>query len=37
MKKETLAELFSCKFGEIFHKAFLVEHLQETTSGFRHC
>ena len=33
-KKETPAEVFSCKFGEIFNNNFFIEHLQTTASGF---
>ena len=32
IKKETLAEVFSCKFGEIFKNTFFTEHLQATAS-----
>ena len=33
IKKETLAQLFSCEFSEIFKNTFLTEHLRETPSG----
>ena len=32
IEKETLAEVFSCKFGEIFKNIFFTEHLQVTAS-----
>ena len=32
MKKETLAQLFSCKFCEIFKNTFFTEHLWTTAS-----
>ena len=32
IKKETLAQVFSCKFCEIFKNTFLTEHLQLTAS-----
>ena len=34
IKKETLAQLFSCEFCEILKKTFLTEHLLETASVF---
>ena len=33
IKKETLVQLFSCKFCEIFKNTFFTEHLRTTTSG----
>ena len=32
IKKETLAQVFSCEFWEIFKNIFFIEHLRETTS-----
>ena len=32
IKKETLAQVFSCEFREIFKNIFFIEHLRETTS-----
>ena len=32
IKKETLAQVFSCEFCEISKNIFFVEHLQETVS-----
>ena len=32
IKKETLAQVFSCKFYEIFKNIFFTEHLQATAS-----
>ena len=32
IKKETLAQVCSCEFCEIFNNSFLTEHLQETSS-----
>ena len=32
IKKETLAQSFSCKFCEIFKNIFFAEHLRATTS-----
>ena len=34
IKKETLAQVFSCEFCEIFKNIFLTEHLWTTTSLF---
>ena len=34
IKKETLAQIFSCKFCKIFKKTFFTEHLRTTTSVF---
>ena len=34
IKKETLAHLFSCKFGEIFKNTFFTEHLRVTALVF---
>ena len=31
-KKETLAQVFSCEFGEIFKNTYFVEHLLTTAS-----
>ena len=31
MKKETLGQMFSCEFCEIFKNIFFIEHLQVTT------
>ena len=31
IKKETLAQMFSCEFCEIFKNIFFVEHLRATT------
>ena len=33
IKKETLAQVFSCEFREIFKNIFFTEHLWVTTSG----
>ena len=33
IKIETLAEVFSCDFWEIFKKIFFKEHLRQTDSG----
>ena len=33
MKKETLAQVFSCEFCENFKNTFLKEHLLETATG----
>ena len=32
LKKETLAQVFSCEFREIFEKTFFTEHLWSTAS-----
>ena len=32
MKKETLAQVFSCEFYEIFKNTFFTEHLRTTAS-----
>ena len=32
IKKETLAQVFSCEFYEIFKNTFFTEHLQTTAS-----
>ena len=32
IKKETLAEVFSCEFSEICKNTFFTEHLRETAS-----
>ena len=32
-KKDTLAQLFSCEFCEIFKNTFYIEHLRVTASG----
>ena len=32
IKKETLAQVFSCEFCEIFKNTFFTEHLQTTAS-----
>ena len=32
MKKETLAQVFSCEFCEIFKNTFFTEHFRETAS-----
>ena len=32
--KETVAQVFSCKFSEISKYTFSTEHLQTSTSGF---
>ena len=34
-KKETLPQVFSCEFCEIFHKFFFIEHLPVTASSFQ--
>ena len=34
IKKETLAQVFSCEFREIFKKAFFTEHLRASASEF---
>ena len=34
VKKETLAQVFSCEFCEIFKNAFFTEHLRATASVF---
>ena len=34
IKKETLAQVFSCEICEIFKNTFLTEHLWLTASGF---
>ena len=34
LKKETLAQVFSCAFCEIAKKTFFTEHFRTTTSGF---
>ena len=34
IKKETLAQVFSCKFGEISKNIFSTEHLQRTATAF---
>ena len=34
IKKETLAQVFSCKFYEIFKNTFLTEHPRTTASVF---
>ena len=34
IKKETLAQVFSCEFCEISMNTFSTEHLQTTASGF---
>ena len=33
--KKTLAQMFSCEFGEIFKNTFFIEHLRVTASGFK--
>ena len=33
IKKETLAQVFSCEFCEIFRKTYFTEHLRTTASG----
>ena len=33
IKKETLAQVFSCEFCEIFKNTIFIEHLQTTASG----
>ena len=35
IKKETLAQVFSCEFWEIFRKTFFTEHLLAMTLRFR--
>ena len=35
IKKETLAQMFSCEFCEIFKNTFFTEHLWTTSSRFR--
>ena len=35
IKKETLAQVFSCEFCEIFKNRFFAEHLQVTASHFQ--
>ena len=32
-KKETLAEVFSCEFCEIFKNTFFTEYVRKSTSG----
>ena len=32
LKKETIAQVFSCKFCEIFENTFFTEHIQEPAS-----
>ena len=34
IKKETLAQVFSCEFCEISKKTFFIEHLRATASGY---
>ena len=34
IKKETLAQVFSCQFCEIFKNTFFTEYLQTTASNF---
>ena len=34
IKKETLAQVFSCEFCEIFKNAFFIEHLRVTATVF---
>ena len=34
IKKETLAQVFSCEFYEIFKNTYFEEHLRTTASGF---
>ena len=34
IKKETLAQMFSCEFCQISNNAFFTEHLRTTTSGY---
>ena len=34
LKKETLAQVFSCEFYEICKNTFLTEHLKTTASGY---
>ena len=36
LKKETLAQVFSCEFCEIFKNAFFIERLRATTSEFNY-
>ena len=33
VKKETLSQVFSCKFRKISENTFLIEHLRTTASG----
>ena len=33
IKKETLAQLFSCEFWEIFKNTFFIEHIPVTASS----
>ena len=33
IKKETLAQVFSCEFSEIFKNVFFTEHLRTTASN----
>ena len=35
IKKESLAQVFSCEFCEIFKNTFFTEHLRATVSGIR--
>ena len=35
IKKETLAQVFSCEFCKIFKKTYFDEHLWTTVSGWR--
>ena len=35
IKKETVAQMFSCEFCEIFKNTFFTEHLWTTLSRFR--
>ena len=36
IKKGTLAQVFSCKFCEIFKNTYIIEHLRATASGSTH-
>ena len=37
IKKEALAQVFSCEFCEIFKSTFFTEHLWTTASGINFC
>ena len=37
IKKEAMAQVFSCEFCQISKNTFFTEHLCATTSGFRYC
>ena len=37
IKKEAMAQVFSCEFCQISKNTFFTEHLWATTSGFRYC